>query len=138
MRLIIGLVVGLVLCAVSPAFAADEAFRVQTSGFKFRNYANNDEITNLTPEEMVRLFGPAVNARGDGSEITLTPAAEEWMDWVNEAINIGHCEGLGKPGPFAFAKVAWPKPASSANVVAHGPRRDHAPGPTPQEDFNAR
>lgn len=94
MRLIIGLVVGLVLCAVSPAFAADEAFRVQTSGFKFRNYANNDEITNLTPEEMVRLFGPAVNARGDGSEITLTPAAEEWMDWVNEAINIGHCEGL--------------------------------------------
>ena len=76
------------------ALAQDSGFHVQTNGFGFRNYGNSDELTNLTPADLVRMFGPGVNATPDSGEVNLVPAAEEWMEEKNAAIGGGHCEGL--------------------------------------------
>ncbi len=80
--------------AAVPLPADDSGFRPGDNGFSFRNYVNDDNIENLTPAEVVRLFGPAANASEDGEEIELVPAAQQWMEDTNELINIGHCEGM--------------------------------------------
>lgn len=84
----------LVLAMATAACAADAPFDVQKDGFAFPNYANSDDIENLTPVEMVRLFGETVHAGGEGENLELVPVAEEWMEEINRVIDIGHCEGL--------------------------------------------
>lgn len=72
----------------------DSGFRPDPQGFSFENYGNADGIINLTPAEIVRMFGPAARAGGDGDDVELVPAAQEWMDQTNSAMDGGHCEGL--------------------------------------------
>ena len=69
-------------------------FDVQTDGFQFANYGG-PSYTNLTSVEMRRLFGDAAcaNLNLDGSCL-LTPPAERWMNWVNDSMQFGHCEGM--------------------------------------------
>lgn len=73
----------LLLALASAACAAGAPFDVRTDGSSFPNYANSDEIENLTPVEMVRLFGETVHAGGEGENLELVPAAEEWMEEIN-------------------------------------------------------
>lgn len=69
-------------------------FNVTTDGFSFPNYINEGGVQNLTPNEVVRLFGEGVcGAIQDGACI-LTYSAEQWMNQVNEFMNGGHCEGM--------------------------------------------
>jgi hypothetical protein len=82
-------------CAASAGLAEDTSgFEVKSDGFGFQNFGNAEGVTNLTPADMVRMFGPGVNACPGDDEITLTPAAEEWMEQRNAAMGGGHCEGL--------------------------------------------
>lgn len=84
----------LTLLSAAPLWAGDSGFRPDEDGFGFPNYANEENIENLTPAEVVRMFGPAANAAEEGEEIELVPAAQQWMEDVNELIDIGHCEGM--------------------------------------------
>ncbi len=76
-----------------PAHPVD-GFAPTTSGFKFQNYGNDKQYTNLTSNELRRMFGDKVCARIAGDDCTLTPAAESWMTVMNKSMGGGHCEGF--------------------------------------------
>jgi hypothetical protein len=72
----------------------DFGFRPDEHGFSFENYGDDLEVTNLTADEMRRLFGDQVCSRISGDKCTLTPPARQWMEQINEAMGGGHCEGM--------------------------------------------
>jgi hypothetical protein len=72
----------------------DFGFRPELNGFHFENYGDDIEVTNLTPDEMRRLFGDQVCARLKGDTCTLTPPAAQWMEQINGDMAGGHCEGM--------------------------------------------
>ncbi|MFO7585150.1 MAG: hypothetical protein R6W69_10505, partial [Anaerolineales bacterium] len=72
----------------------DFGFRPDQHGFSFENYGDDIDVTNLTADEMRRLFGDEVCSRISGDQCTLTPPANQWMQQINEAMGGGHCEGM--------------------------------------------
>src|SRR5687767_2281232 len=72
---------------------ADLGFRPQTNGFGFPNYGEAP-VTNLTPDEVRRLFGDVICASIQGDKCILTPPGEEFLEIVNGIMNNGHCEGM--------------------------------------------
>lgn len=72
----------------------DFGFNPLQNGFSFPNYGDDLNATNLTADEMRRMFGDAVCARMDGDTCTLTPPAEQWMEQINGDMAGGHCEGF--------------------------------------------
>lgn len=72
----------------------DFGFSPETHGFSFENYGNDVAETNLTSDELRRMFGDEVCARLNGDDCTLTPPAEQWMEQINEDMDGGHCEGM--------------------------------------------
>ncbi|MFO0611513.1 MAG: hypothetical protein U0414_02910 [Polyangiaceae bacterium] len=71
-----------------------EGFTPNTNGFKFQNYGNDKGYTNLTVDELRRMFGDKVCANVTNDKCTLTPAAEAWMEQNNKGMGGGHCEGF--------------------------------------------
>lgn len=72
----------------------DFGFTPGQNGFGFSNYGDDIPATNLTADELRRMFGDQVCARIDGEVCTLTPPAEQWMEQINGAMAGGHCEGM--------------------------------------------
>lgn len=72
----------------------DFGFRPDQHGFRFENYGDDIEVTNLTADEMRRMFGDQVCARISGDSCTLTPPAAQWMKQINGDMAGGHCEGM--------------------------------------------
>ena len=72
----------------------DFGFTPGQNGFGFSNYGDDIPVTNLTADELRRMFGDQVCARIDGEVCTLTPPAEQWMEQINGAMAGGHCEGM--------------------------------------------
>jgi hypothetical protein len=86
---------------------ADNGFRPEVNGFKFENYTNDPPRTNLTPEEVQRLFGDAVCASTAGG-CTLTPAGQEWLEKANAGMGGGHCEGLAALSLLLYTQEVSP------------------------------
>jgi len=84
---------------------ADSGFRPEKNGFSFENYTteSNPEASNLTPADMVAIFGKDVCATTTGDCI-LTPAAQEWMDATNADIGGGHCDGMATLSSMFYYK----------------------------------
>ena len=97
---------------------ADTGFRPEKDGFNFANYGNENMPTNLTPDEMRRMFGDRVVARLDGQRIILTPPARKWMEKQSAGMNGGHCEGLAVLSALFHAKQVDLAPFGSASVQA--------------------
>ena len=76
------------------AIVADNGFRPWIDGLGFENYGNNAGPQNMTPAEMVDLFGTQVCTNGDASNCSLTPPAAKWMEVENERMGGGHCMGF--------------------------------------------
>lgn len=78
--------------------AAPFNFQFKNHSFSFENYVNVQPAftaTNLTPVEIVRLFGDGVCAEpADGGSCTLNPPAQKFMEATNAAMSGGHCEGM--------------------------------------------
>lgn len=72
----------------------DFGFTPEENGFSFENYGDDIPATNLTAEELRRMFGDEVCADINGDECILTPPAEQWMDQINGDMAGGHCEGM--------------------------------------------
>jgi len=72
----------------------DFGFNPAENGFSFENYGDDIDTTNLTADELRRMFGDQVCSRIDGDECTLTPPAEQWMEQINGDMAGGHCEGM--------------------------------------------
>ena len=72
----------------------DFGFDPVYDGFNFENYGDETSATNLTADELRRMFGDEVCSQIDGDECTLTPPAQQWMEQINEDMGGGHCEGM--------------------------------------------
>src|SRR5205085_6336367 len=95
----------------SGTYVADLGFRPSSDGFSFENYGDEIQVTNLTADDLRRLFGDEVCDRFNNGKCVLSPAAKEWMSGINKAMAGGHCEGfaalsllmyLGKVQPSTF------------------------------------
>ncbi|MFD9963633.1 hypothetical protein [Amycolatopsis sp. NPDC059020] len=87
--------------SASGPLKADTGFRPDKEGFGFQNYGNEEGITNLTSNEMRRLFGDKVCADAAVGKCDLTPEAQMWMEQQNAGMNGGHCYG------FSVASLLW-------------------------------
>ncbi len=72
----------------------DFGFNPADNGFSFENYGDDIPATNLTADELRRMFGDEVCADINGDECILTPPAEQWMEQINGDMAGGHCEGM--------------------------------------------
>src|SRR5207237_10193043 len=52
--------------------------------------------TDLTTEDLRRLFGDGVCTTTANGKCTLTPPAKTWMAEVNKAMRGGHCMGMAE------------------------------------------
>ena len=87
----------------------DFGFNPQENGFRFENYGDDIPATNLTADELRRMFGDQVCARLDGTECTLTPPAEQWMEQVNGDMAGGHCEGMAVLSLMMYTQKVSPQ-----------------------------
>lgn len=79
--------------AAKGTIVSDLGFRPQTDGFNFENYGRSPDRTDLTPDDVRRMFGDQVCA-SLASGCILSPEAQKWMDRTNSYMSSGHCEGL--------------------------------------------
>ena len=77
---------------------ADLGFRPDQQGFPFENYGNRlpdgDPPTNLTVDDLRRLFGDQVCLSTANGECELIPSAGAWLDQTNKQMAGGHCYGF--------------------------------------------
>ena len=101
-----------------PSFASVQiGFNPQRDGFSFRNYGVKADISNLTSNDMQRLFGDAVCMIATES-CTLIPAARIWMEEINRAMQTGHCEGMAVLSQYFYYGVINPKMFGGDSVAA--------------------
>lgn len=97
---------------------ADTGFRPEKDGFSFENYGNDINPTNLTPDEMRRMFGDRVVARIAGNRIILTPPARKWMEKQSTGMDGGHCEGMAVLSSLFHSKQVGLAPFGSGSVTS--------------------
>ncbi|PKN93278.1 MAG: hypothetical protein CVU44_10320 [Chloroflexi bacterium HGW-Chloroflexi-6] len=86
----------------------DLGFRPDQNGFSFENYGDDIQVTNLTADEMRRMFGDQVCSRLKDDQCTLTPPAKQWMEQINDAMAGGHCEGMAVLSLMMYAGQITP------------------------------
>ena len=108
-----------------PRVPGGGGFDPRAHGFSFANY-NNAAATNLTPAEMMRLFGRSVCEPSDAGACALTPVAQEWMDEQNRSMDIGHCEGMATLATLlhqgTFPVADFQPGATNAFALTRSPR----------------
>lgn len=77
----------------SGIYASDLGFRPDVDGFSFENFGGQGE-TNLTANDLQRMFGDQACAAIQDEQCILTPPGEQWLQQINEAMSGGHCEGM--------------------------------------------
>lgn len=109
----------------------DLGFIPQENGFRFENYGDDIPATNLTADELRRMFGDQVCARLDGTDCTLTPPAEQWMEQINGDMAGGHCEGMAVLSLMMYTQKISPEDfggttASDLDIDNEGLQREIA------------
>jgi hypothetical protein len=96
---------------------ADDGFRPEANGFAFENYGgelpSGSKVTNLTAEDMRKIFGDNVCA---DAACDLVPPAQAWMDDQNSGMNGGHCEGFSNLAQMFWAGKTKADDYGSASV----------------------
>ena len=74
-------------------------FEIPKDGFAFKNYKNEGERwkDDIGAEDLIRMFGvKAVCKSGNSPQnCVMKAAARKWIEYYLEAMDIGHCEGIG-------------------------------------------
>lgn len=74
-------------------------FEIPKDGFAFKNYKNEGDKwkDDIGAEDLIRMFGvKAVCKKGNSPQnCVLKAAARKWIEYYLEAMDIGHCEGIG-------------------------------------------
>lgn len=107
------------IAAQSPDVLADLGFRPEANGFSFENYGSDKPYTNLTVEEMRRIFGDSQVCESvvDG-ECFLHPQVEQMMQQWNDSMSGGHCYGFSVAALRMFTAEVNPSEFGSANSAA--------------------
>jgi hypothetical protein len=101
----------------TPSEAVDIGFRPEVNGFSFENYGSDQPVTNLTPEEMRRMFGDQVCASLQGDTCLLIPPAEQWMEQTNAGMDGGHCEGFAALSLLFYSGIVDPNQFGGATAA---------------------
>jgi len=110
----------------------DLGFTPEEHGFSFENYGDDLDVTNLTADELRRMFGDDVCAQIDeNDECTLTPPAEQWLEQINEDMAGGHCEGMAVLSLMMYTEQISPEDfggtiASDLNIEDEALQREIA------------
>lgn len=110
----------------------DFGFTPEEHGFSFENYGDDLDVTNLTADELRRMFGDDVCAQIDeNDECTLTPPAEQWLEQINEDMAGGHCEGMAVLSLMMYTEQISPEDfggtiASDLNIEDEALQREIA------------
>lgn len=96
------LAAALVGCAPAPSERAPDGgvstpsppLQIERDGFAFANYRNFAGVTNLTADEMVRLFGERVCVPSPLPGCQLSFNTRRWMQRLNRSMDAGHCFGM--------------------------------------------
>ncbi|CAN5667880.1 hypothetical protein BH24ACI1_BH24ACI1_29130 [soil metagenome] len=94
-------------------------FDPKTNGFAFKNYKNDKHNwkDDIGAEDLIRMFGvKAVCLSGDDAKnCVLKPSARKWVEYYLEAMEIGHCEGIGVASLRMNSALPFKKKISAAN-----------------------
>jgi hypothetical protein len=128
-RGIVMAVTALASCKHSPAgdaagsgtVLADTGFRPEKNGYPFENQGGQYPKTPpvLTTAGVAKMFGADACAGGNTTSCKLTPAANEWMGFVNRAMNMGQCEGMAVSSLAFFQKAIRPTDFAPGATSAH-------------------
>lgn len=86
----------------------DSGFRPEVNGFSFPNYGDDPSIVDLTPVEMLRMFGDGVCASNAGGKCVLKFPAQRWMNEAITAMEYGHCEGIAVLSNLLYYNLVSP------------------------------
>lgn len=115
-----GLLVSLLLVRPPTAGAAttlaDDGFRSDANGYSFANYGNSEGYRNLTPTEMVRLYGRKVCETFVNGKCRLLPTARRQMQTLNQGMAGGHCFGFATTAQAFFEGIYSPDPFGAPTV----------------------
>ncbi len=94
-------------------------FDPKINGFGFKNYKNDkyNWKDDIAADDLIRMFGvKAVCKSGDSAEnCVLKAAARKWIEYYLEAMNIGHCEGIGVASLRINSGLPFKKRSLSSN-----------------------
>ncbi len=100
----------------SGTYVSDLGFRPDANGFAFPNYGGDAGATNLTPNDVQRMFGDRACATIQDGKCLLTPPGEQWLQQLNGAMNGGHCEGMAVLSNLFYTGQVNPKNFGAASV----------------------
>ena len=81
--------------AGSGELCADNGFHPSNDGFSFANWGGTPTDDAIDSSTLIAMFGrEPVCATTAGDACTMRPAAQAWMDQMNEALANGRCEGM--------------------------------------------
>ncbi|RLT37792.1 MAG: hypothetical protein DWI57_13175, partial [Chloroflexi bacterium] len=69
-------------------------FVLNRDAFSFRNYGSSFPEGNLAIDQVREVFGDGVCASIDGDKCVPIPAAQFWIEQMNDAMRQGHCLGF--------------------------------------------
>ena len=96
---------------------ADTGFRPKPNGFSFPNYGTAQyPAGKLTTAEAWKLFGASACKQVKDGKCTPTPALKVWVDQMNAAMNVGHCEGMAFLSAWFFAAREQLRPYQKATA----------------------
>ncbi len=78
----------------TPQVIFSSPFSTEPDGFSFRNYGYGYPEGDLTIAEVHQLFGDSVCATLESGVCIPTPAAQLWIDTMNNYMTAGHCAGF--------------------------------------------
>ena len=94
-------------------------FDPKINGFGFKNYKNDNYNwkDDIAADDLIRMFGvKAVCKSGDSAKnCVMKAAARKWIEYYLEAMNIGHCEGIGVASLRINSGLPFKKRALSSN-----------------------
>lgn len=79
----------------SGELCADTGFMPQSDGFSFANWGGTPTNDAIDSGTLIAMFGrEPVCADSEDTSCTVRPAAQAWMNQMNEALANGRCEGM--------------------------------------------
>ncbi len=101
--------------AANATISSANGFAPSRDGFGFENYGVGD-VTNLTPADLQRMFGDEVCA-STAPSCVLIPPARIWMEALNSAMDVGHCEGMAVLSQYFYFGVLKPESFGSQTAA---------------------
>lgn len=100
----------------SGVYVSDLGFRPDANGFAFPNYGGDLGATNLTPNDIQRMFGDQACATIQDGQCILTPPGEQQLQQINNSMNGGHCEGMAVLSNLFYTGQLDPNTFGAATV----------------------